>query len=206
MKLPVKTAGPVIGVVSGLVGLGVGFGLGALARQPEINALQKQVRKLQKKNHELKLVVQEQNDELAELLLRYQSLKAWQLLQKKSLKNDIKERFIIQYGMHDYFSLMLDRLETGRDFQDKETAFYAAFSRMLDDKRLSEEQEERIRSYVLGKHAREVRAMSQCDVSLDIDLINAVEFDERKERERGFGPLKFWKQRSGASEQDVVAH
>ena len=205
MKLPVKTAAPVIGVLSGIVGLGIGFGLGALSRQPEINALQKQVKKLQKKNHELKTLVKQQNDELAELILRYQSLKAWQLLQKRDLKTDIEGALVIQYGIHDYFSLMLDRLENGRDFHDEETAFYIAFSRKLDDKRLSEEQEERIRSYVLGKHAREIRAMSQCDVSLDIDLINAAEVDERETKKKAFGSLRFWKNESGVLGQDTAA-
>lgn len=204
MKLPVKTTAPLIGVFSGLLGLGIGFGLGALCRQPEINNLQKQVRKLQKKNHELELVVKQQNDEITELIVRYQSLKAWQLLQKRGLKTDIEGALVIQYGIHDYFSLMLDRLETGRDFQDEETAFYIAFSRKLDDKRLSEEQEERIRSYVLGKHAREIKAMSQCDVSLDIDRINAAEVDEREAKKKTFDPLKFWRSKSDASEQDAA--
>lgn len=205
MKLPVKMSSPVIGVISGLLGLGIGFGLGALIRQPEINALQKQVRKLQKVAAELKIVVQQQNDELTELLIRYQSLKAWQLLQKHSLRTSIREGIVIQYGMHDYFSLMLDRLETGRDFMDDETAFYIAFSRKLDNKSLSEEQEECISSYVLSKHGREIREMDQCDVSLDIDLITAVGVSEREAKRKAFGPLKFWKRESGASEPDTTA-
>lgn len=205
MKFPVKTSSPVIGVISGVLGLGIGFGLGTLIRQPEINALQKQVRKLQKVADELKLVVQQQNDELTELIIRYQSLKAWQLLQKHGTRANIRERLVIQYGMHDYFSLMLDRLETGRDFLDDETAFYIAFSRKLDDKSLSEEQEECISSYVLSKHGRGIRGMGQCDVSLDIDLINAVGVSEREAKRKAFGPLKFWKRRSDASESGITA-
>ncbi len=204
MKLPIKTSAPLIGVFSGLVGLGIGFGLGALVRQPEINALQKQVRKLQEKSHELRQVVREQNDELAALFLNYQSLKAWQLLRKRSLKNEIREELVIQYGMNDYVSLMLDRLETGRDFQDEETAFYIAFSRKLDNKSLSEEQEECISSYVLSKHSVEIGAMSQCDVSLDLDLINAFEGGEREAKKRGLSPLKFWKNKSETAEQDIA--
>lgn len=191
MQFPVRKSLPVIGLISGVFSLGIGIGLGMLIRQPEINALQKQVRKLQKMTDELKLVVEQLNDELAELIIRYQSLKAWQLLQKHSVRTDIREGLVIQYGMHDYFSLMLDRLKTGRDFMDDETAFYIAFSRKLDNKSLSEEQEECISSYVLSKHGREIRDMDQCDVSLDIDLINAVGVNEREAKRKAFGPLKF---------------
>lgn len=204
MKFPAKTTAPVIGVLSGIVGIGIGFGLGALSRQPEVSALQKQVRRLQKKSQELELVVRQQNDELTGLIVRHQSLKAWQLLQKRGLKADIEEQLVFQYGMHDYFSLMLDRLETGRDFDDGEAAFYIAFSRQLDDKRLSEEHEESIRSYVLGKHAREIRAMSQCDVSLDLDLINAFEGGEREVKKRDLSPLMFWKNKPKTAEQDIA--
>ena len=62
-QIPQKIIVPMVGVLAGIFG----FGVGMLARQPEINVLHKQVRQLQAKAEELEETVRAQNDELSGL-------------------------------------------------------------------------------------------------------------------------------------------
>lgn len=50
MKIPQQLLAPIVGVLAGCFGIGVGL----IIRQPEINELHRQVAKLQKKADELK--------------------------------------------------------------------------------------------------------------------------------------------------------
>ena len=128
-----------------------GIGVGLIIRQPEINELHRQVAKLQKKADELKETVRKQNDDIRPHHALSGSA-VWQVIQKHDLRKQIEESLVFQYAMNDYFSLMVDRLETGRDFNEAETAFYAAFSKMLDGKELDVDQMESVKSYVEATH------------------------------------------------------
>lgn len=121
MKIPQQLLAPIVGVLAGCFGIGVGL----IIRQPEINELHRQVAKLQKKADELK--------------------------------------------------------ETGRDFNEAETAFYAAFSKMLDGKELDADQMESVKSYVEATHSAQIEAMTPCDASEPIERIRNFE-DGKKER------------------------
>lgn len=110
MKIPQQLLAPIVGVLAGCFGIGVGL----IIRQPEINELHRQVAKLQKKADELKETVRKQNDEISALITRYRALQVWQVIQKHDLRKQIEESLVFQYAMNDYFSLMVDRLETGR--------------------------------------------------------------------------------------------
>ena len=117
MKIPQHLLAPIVGVLAGCLGIGVGF----IIRQPEINELHRQVAKLQKKADELKETVRKQNDEISALITRYRTLQVWQIIQKHDLHKQIEESLVFQYAMNDYFSLMVDPpgdrtgLQRGRD-------------------------------------------------------------------------------------------
>ena len=177
MKIPQQLLAPIVGVLAGCFGIGVGL----IIRQPEINELHRQVAKLQKKADELKETVRKQNDEISALITRYRALQVWQVIQKHDLRKQIEESLVFQYAMNDYFSLMVDRLETGRDFNEVETAFYAAFSKMLDGKELDADQMESVKSYVEATHSAQIEAMTPCDASEPIERIRNFE-DGKKER------------------------
>lgn len=103
MKIPQHLLAPIVGVLAGCLGIGVGF----IIRQPEINELHRQVAKLQKKADELKETVRKQNDEISALITRYRTLQVWQIIQKHDLHKQIEESLVFQYAMNDYFSLMV---------------------------------------------------------------------------------------------------
>ena len=176
MKIPQQLLAPIVGVLAGCFGIGVGL----IIRQPEINELHRQVAKLQKKADELKETVRKQNDEISALITRYRALQVWQVIQKYDLRKQIEESLVFQYAMNDYFSLMVDRLETGRDFSEAETAFYAAFSKMLDGKELDADQMENVKSYVEATHSTQIEAMTPCDVSEPIERIRNFEDGKKK--------------------------
>ena len=60
MKIPQQLLAPIVGVLAGCFGIGVGL----IIRQPEINELHRQVAKLQKKADELKETVRKQNEDV----------------------------------------------------------------------------------------------------------------------------------------------
>ena len=146
-----------------------------LARQPEINVLHKQVRQLQAKAEELEETVRAQNDELSDLFQRYEALKAWNLFQRSELREQIKHSLTFQYAVNDFFSLMFERLDTGRDFTEDETAFYHAMSNMLDGRDLNAEQMECIKQYVNASHERQVARLEPCDSSESLKRIREFE-------------------------------
>lgn len=178
MKIPQQLLAPIVGVLAGCLGISVGL----IIRQPEINELHQQVAKLQKKADELEETVRKQNDEISVLITRYRTLQVWQVIQKHDLRKQIEESLVFQYAMNAYFSLMVDRLETGRDFSEAETAFYTVFSRMLDGKELDTDQMESIRSYVEAIHGPQIDAMTPCDVSESTERIR----DFGNEKKTGF--------------------
>ena len=55
--------------IGAALGLGGGVGIGLLLRQPEINKLHKQVKMLQGDVGRLQSVIEEQNQEIAQLIL-----------------------------------------------------------------------------------------------------------------------------------------
>ena len=97
MKIPQQLLAPIVGVLAGCFGIGVGL----IIRQPEINELHRQVAKLQKKADELKETVRKQNDEISALITRYRALQVWQVIQKYDLRKQIEESLVFQYAMND---------------------------------------------------------------------------------------------------------
>ena len=104
MKIPQQLLAPIVGVLAGCFGIGVGL----IIRQPEINELHRQVAKLQKKADELKETVRKQNDEISALITRYRALQVWQVIQKHDLRKQIEESLVFQYAMNDYLRRLLE--------------------------------------------------------------------------------------------------
>ncbi|MBQ2616957.1 MAG: hypothetical protein IJF90_08870 [Synergistaceae bacterium] len=164
-------------LIAALVGAG-GFILGALSRQPEINDLHKQVKRLQKKIEDLNRVVNEQNDEIAELIARYQALKFYQIFQKSELKAQLQESIAFQYATADYFNMLLEHLDSKEEFDGNEAEFYYAFSLMLAGGNLSDEQKETIKRYVTFNHGSEIKALIPCE--LEVVLEELADYGKKK--------------------------
>ena len=158
--IPNKAIAALVGILAGAAG----FIIGALSRQPEINDLHKQVQSLQKQVAYLQEIVEGQNKEIAELTLKYQALKVYQIFRKSELRAQLRESLTFQYATADYFELLIKHLDTGEKLDDEEADFYYAFSLMLAGKELSDEQKADIRDYVTANHAYEIESLIPCDV------------------------------------------
>lgn len=166
-----------------------GFVIGALSRQPEINDLHKQVKSLQKQVAHLQEIVEEQNGEIAELTLRYQALKVYQIFRKSELRAQLRESLTFQYATADYFELLMGHLDTGEKLDDDEAGFYYAFSLMLAGKELSDEQKADIRGYVIANHAYEIESLIPCDIEPALEEL--ADYGKRKKDPGKESWLKF---------------
>lgn len=167
MGVPYKLLVPLTAALAG----GFGLGAGMLLRQPEINELQNQVKLLQGKIGELEETARAQNDEIECLLAQYQGFKAWHLIRKSELREQIGESLILQYALADYLSLLADRLESRRDYTEDEVAFYSAFTAVLDGKEPGVEQMEDVKKYVNARHCDSIKALEPCDASEQVGRI-----------------------------------
>ncbi len=167
MGVPYKLLVPLTAALTG----GFGLGVGMLLRQPEINELQSQVKLLQGKIGELEETARVQNDEIEGLLAQYQGLKAWHLVRKSELREQIGESLMLQYALADYLSLLADRLESHRDYTEEEVAFYSAFTAVLDGEEPGVERMEDIKKYVNARHCESIKALEPCAISGQIDRI-----------------------------------
>lgn len=152
-----------IAIASVLSGAG-GVVIGVLVRQPEINKLQKQVKILQADVSELENVVEEQNSEIAQLLIRYKSLKIYQFSQRRQVKDNIQEQLICQYAAADYLNLLLDCASSGKKMSADEIRYYKMYGKMLEDNQIDDNELEVLRPIILEKHGSEIDRMQECDL------------------------------------------
>lgn len=171
-----------IAALAATLGGAGGMIVGALVRQPEINKLRKQVKRLQGDMDALKDVIEEQNSEIAELLFRYKALKVIQFAKRRELKSDIQESLASQYAVSDYLQLLLSIASTGRDMEPEEAEFYRAFGKVLVDKNTSEAEREAIKAFVWERHAAELKSMTPCDMQPILDKLRDYETEKPAKR------------------------
>lgn len=164
----VKKVTPVLAVVVATAG---GFVLGALSRQPEINDLKGQVKRLKKQQEHLIQVLNLQNEEIEDLLARYHMLKTYQVLQRSEMKTQLRESLIFQYATVDYLNLMLSCIEANANPSEVEADFYCAFTKVLSDKDLSDEEMAAVKVYVISRHKSEIKSMVPCDTDTPLEAI-----------------------------------
>ena len=80
---------------------------GALARQPEINRLKAQVKKLQEEIERLQSVIKEQDRQIRELKIRYNALKAYSFSERAKQKANLKGAIMFQYCFKEYMVFKL---------------------------------------------------------------------------------------------------
>lgn len=187
-------------LVKALIGVFAGMGgvvFGALARQPEINKLHKQVKRLQSKVDQLEAAASEQNEEIADLLVKYEALRIWQFSQRSELRDRVRESLVFQYAVADYLDLLVDCVRGGRKMDEGELGFYRAFAKTLSGKKTSDREKEQIKTYVVSRHGLQISQMRPCDTQRAFDRIR--EYDARSgSRKRGLpGFLPFGKGEDG---------
>jgi hypothetical protein len=139
---------PLLTGTSGLV-------IGALSRQPEINRLKEQVRVLQREVTALRRIMQEQQRQIEELKIRYNSLKAWNFAERRRTRGMTRGSLILHYGLRDYVEFAIVQAR-GKILEGADLRFFNTFNAMVSDCSLSLEDKALVKEYVIAHHRYQV--------------------------------------------------
>lgn len=142
-----------------------GFFLGFFIRQPKINKLKKQVSTLQNQLTTLQNKIIGYQESFDSLFVQYKGLKVLQLKKKAEYEGKLKDNLVLQYGMKDYLTMLLDTVKTERKLTSDELSFYKAFDDVIEGKKIGASTLSKIKTYVLEHHKHEINALKQCDCS-----------------------------------------
>ena len=150
-----------------------GFIAGALSRQPEINELKKQVRSLQAEAEKLHGVIEQQNNQIHELKVRYQALKGWQFVQKSQQRGYIRGSIMYQYALKEYLEMLIAADHTGEvNLNDSEVHFYNAFGTILNKGKITDKDRDIVINYISEKYKKEIDSFQEPDLSNIMEYIN----------------------------------
>lgn len=172
-------------LVGTLCGAG-GFVAGALSRQPEINKLQEQIICLQADVEALKQAATEQNGEIEQLLVNYRALSVFSLRQRGELKGAIQDELVCQYASHDYLTLLLDVVNSGKKMSSDDIAFYKQYGKMLEDNVIDQQELEILRPTMMERRGREISSLTPCNLDLVFERI-ATYNESKGEARKGHG-------------------
>lgn len=183
-----------IGAVLGAAG---GFIAGALARQPEINKLRKQVSILQKNAVQLQEIVEEQSREIKTMLDGYKALGFFKMKQKRKLRLAIEDELVCQYASCDYLELLLDTVSTGREMSEEELRFFNEYAKMLKDDIIDDRELEVLRPMMQQRHPMELKRLQECDMQPVLKELAGYEGTKESKKFK----LPFGKQEEKRSEE-----
>ena len=141
------------------------FFAGFFVRQPKINKLKKQITHLQKEIKRLEALREEQNNTINKLLINYKSLKLFGFAKRSKAKDNIKSELMIQYGTKEYLHLLLDRIKNNRELSKEEIVFINAFDDVIEGKKVSTKDFEKIKVYIFNRYRKEIKGLVPCDYS-----------------------------------------
>jgi len=150
----------------------VGLFVGCFARQPKINKLKKQITVLQKQLTTLQDRMMGYQEKFDNLLVQYKGIKVLQLKKKAECEGKLKDNLVLQYGMKEYLTLLLDTVKEKRKFTDEEFVFYKAFDDVIEGKEVNKKDFIRIKEYVLSKHKSEIEALNPCNCMVEFQKIS----------------------------------
>lgn len=176
----------VVSVVWGLIGLTGGGLLGALSRQPEINRLKEQVRKLQAEVDRLNRLISEQDRQIQGLRMKYDVLRGKSIMEEAKAKGQLKGAIMYSYCLKEYLDINFKVLSTKQEgdtqrqlaLTDQEYAFFEGFGQVLRGAVADERQEKvkrvLIREYIRSKYSSEIDNLIECNLNLAMARIEGL--------------------------------
>lgn len=172
--MPLPAVYPIIGGISLLLG----FLGGALSRQPEINELKEQVRRLQVENSRLQRAINEQDRQINELIIRYNTLRAYQLIERNKYKPKIKGEITYQYCFKEYINILTYAVNNPTsNLTGHEKAFYNIFQKQIDNNDLKIEEKLFLREYIRQKYDDEIDSLISPDLSIELNKVGIIYVD-----------------------------
>lgn len=153
-------------IVAVLISVLGGAAAGALSRQPEINRLKAQVRKLQAEVERLQNVIRMKDRQIKQLLVQYKGLKAYQFNARNKARNYTRGALIFQYAYKEYLGLLMRSVDTGKvKLSQEETIFFNIFDKVIDGQQVSDSEKEAIKEYILYRYKTQIDNLQECDCS-----------------------------------------
>lgn len=179
--------------IGAALGLGGGVGMGLLLRQPEINKLHKQVKMLQGDVERLQAVVEEQDQEIAQLIVEYKAVSVIHFFQRSAMKEEIEDKLLNQYAAADYLRLLLDCVNGDYKMEPDDVRFYKSFGRMLNNEPIDYDDKEFVKEYVRVRHSGQIRRLEICDTENVFEEIKAYDKNDSDSRKKKKGLRLPWK-------------
>lgn len=164
-----------ISLIMGLLMAGGGAVAGALARQPEIDRLKAQVKKLQEEVQRLQLVIKEQDRQIKELKIRYNALKAYSFSERAKQKSNLKGAIMFQYCYKEYMDLLVVQVHNS-DFvlKEEEKTFFNIFDSMVNNQELSVEEQMFLREYIRHKYAYQIDNLIEYEMGNIVEKVESL--------------------------------
>jgi predicted RNase H-like nuclease (RuvC/YqgF family) len=166
MAIPLLVAG--LMTAGGLVG-------GALLRQPEIERLKAQVKLLQNEIKRLQSIIEEQQRQIVELRLRYDTINFLRFFEKQRIAADIKGNILYLCSFKEYIALSMRRSK-GEKLHDQQQKFLHAYEMLTtgNDTQLTEEDYDCMVDYIENKYSDTIENMST--PSLKAELLELEQY------------------------------
>ncbi len=185
---------PAIPIVVGILAGAGGLSLGALIRQPQINALKAQITKLQEELAHMQALSNDVMKDIEILKLKMQLQQNEDLLAQLKGKDDLDiGRLVYAYGLKEYLEIKQNYLIEGKDITEAEAVFADTFAMFLNNKIADDEngliQKRFIRGYLTEKYSAEIESLTPPDLSVIIaaleNKIKETKDQEEANREQG---------------------
>ena len=147
------------------------FFAGFLVRQPSINKLKKQVKRLQAENKRLTDLQLTLSKELSDLLAQVKALKVFDFKHRADCNEKIRQNLTFQYALFEYLRLLLDRVRDQIEMSDEEMKFFKAYEKVIDGKNLGNGDKDTIQNYITSKYATEIKQQKECNLSQAIEML-----------------------------------
>lgn len=165
-------------IVWALISLSGGGVLGALSRQPEINKLKEQVRRLQAEVNRLNSLISEQDRQIQGLRMKYDILSGKSIIEQAKAKGQLKGAIMYSYCLKEYLDINCKILATEYVPEQQENAFFECFSQVLRGMQVITEQEKIkryfVREYIKGKYGTEIDNLIECNLSISVKRIGEI--------------------------------
>ena len=164
-----------IPLILALLMAGGGAVAGAMARQPEINRLKDQVKKLQEEVLRLQSVIKEQDRQIRELRIRYNALKAYSFSERAKQRANLKGAIMFQYCFKEYMDLLI--VQTNKNnfvLKDEEKTFFNIFEGLVNNQEKSVEEMMFLREYIRYKYAHQIDNLIEYDMNNIIERVECV--------------------------------
>lgn len=179
---------PAIPIVVGILAGAGGLSLGALIRQPQINALKAQVTKLQEELARMQVLSNDVMKDIEILKLKMQLHQNEDLLAQLRGENEIDIGLLIYaYGLKEYLEIKQNYLISGKDITEAEAVFADSFAMFLDERITDDEngliQKKYIRGYLTGKYSAEIEALIPPDLSAVLASLESKIMEAKEQEE-----------------------